>query len=65
MKKKYAHVGESNVAPDASSGVVREARNEALRRASAEPEHSALTRRCAPRGGRGVRPYKNGVAETA
>jgi hypothetical protein len=35
------------VAPDASSGVARKARNES----------EDVTRRCAPRGGRGVRPY--------
>jgi hypothetical protein len=35
------------VAPDASSGVARTTRN----------ENEDVTRRCAPQGGRGVRPY--------
>ena len=65
MKRNDVHVAESNVAPDASSGVACRARNEALPGASDPQEHAALTRRCAPRGGRGVRPYTNGLAETA
>jgi hypothetical protein len=45
------------VAPDAWSGVARRARNEALTRASALRDNNNFTRRFAPRGGRGVRPY--------
>jgi len=44
------------VAADASSGVAREARNEKLTRSSALKSTDFLTRRFAPRGGRGVRP---------
>jgi hypothetical protein len=65
MKRHGVHVTPNCVAPDASSGVARGARNEALRRACTEGEHHALPRRFAPRGGRGVRSYTNGFAETA
>ena len=65
MKKNDVHVAESNVAPDASSGVACRARNEALPGASDPQEHAALTRRCAPRGGRRVHPHPNRIAENA
>ena len=51
------HVALNCGAPDASSGVARRACNEALTRISALRDNSNLTRRIAPRGGRGVRPY--------
>ena len=65
MKKNGVHLAPECVAPDASSGVARKARNGALPGASDPQEHAALTRRYAPRGGRGVRPYTGGLAETA
>ena len=60
------YVAQNRVAPDASSGVARKARNVIVsyeRRAIRLCRH---TRRLATRGGRGVRPYtRNGGLQTA
>jgi hypothetical protein len=69
MKRIGAHLATDRaaecVAPDASSGVARKARSGALWGACGLRDYGALTRRYTPRGGRGVRPYTNCLAETA
>ena len=65
MRRNGAHLAPESVAPDALSGVARRARNEAFSRACGLRDYAALTRRFAPPGGRGVRPYTGGLEETA
>jgi hypothetical protein len=65
VPREFGVVRDACVAPDASSGVARKTRNEVLTTAVALRNSDALTRRFAPRGGRGVRPYANGSADTA